>query len=307
MLVMDKISYTIYLLLQDNNLIEIEKIISDIDEKEYIYHSGMISNMLLYYIRIKNDNKINKFLEYDLKKRDYLYICNYYYDTKGVDIFMNVYKKFDWDTKDIDYMIENKLYNVLYHLNNVYVDTSMLSNSEYHGEYSNNVEKDEIFDYLLCKNMDMKNEYSGKMYDIIIDGCNIIFSSKLYSPMELLLKYINLLKGYRILLVIHKRHIKKLNVKELNVDVCFTEYKMNDDLFILKYYCLFESLVLTNDEFYDHLHGMRKQTKKTLHNRCIRYNNGVINIPRYSKCIQVRNDKIYIPVKGLNKFYELNK
>jgi hypothetical protein len=300
---MDKLSYQIYILLQDEKYDEIGELIHDINLNNN--NSGIISNVLLYYIKVKNTNKINEMLNYSLKKRDYLNICEYFYDSKGVEIFETILDKFDWETKDIDYMIENKLYKLLYCMKNIYVETSFSSNSNYVGEYNKNIKDvNEIYSYLLNKNMNMKNDINKK-YDIIIDGCNLIFSSKVYTPMELINKYLSLLNGYSVLLVIHKRHRKKLC--DINVDIYYTEYKMNDDLFILKYYCLLEdSFILTNDEFNDHLHGMRKQTKDILHDKCIRYNNFIIYFPINSKCIQIKNSAIYIPVKKTNLFYEIN-
>lgn len=302
---MDKLSHQIYILLQEEKYDEIKNIIQDLIQDIEYNHSGIISNILVYYIKTHNTNKVEEMLKYSLKKRDYLHICEYFYDTKGVDIFKHILNKFDWEIKDIDYMIEHKLYKLLYCMENIYAETSFISNSNYIGEYKRNIiDTKEIYDYLLRNNINM--EYiNTKKYDIIIDGCNVIFSSKLYTPMELINKYVSLLKEYSVLLVIHKRHRKKLS--DLSVDVCYTEYKMNDDLFILKYYCLFgDSYILTNDEFNDHLHGMSKQTKEILHNKCIRYNNFTIYFPINSKCIQIKGDNIYIPVKQSNLFYEIN-
>lgn len=295
---MDRLAREVYLLLQDNNYNEIEEKTRGI---EYANHSGMLSCMIVYYIKCDNKKQIEECLHYNLKKRDYLHICNYL--ENNVEIFLGICKRFDWETKDIDYMIENKLNKLLICMNGIYTETSYNSNCDYTGEYNKDINVKEMYNYLLKNNIDMSNDLNKK-YDIIIDGGNIIFSSSLYSPMELINKYVSLLKGYSVLLVIHKRHRKKLI--DLSVDVCYTEYKMNDDLIILKYYCLFgDSLILTNDKFYDHLHGMSKQAHEVLHNRCIRYDNFNIEIPLVSRCIQVKGEEVYIPVKNSNLFYKI--
>ena len=85
----NNISWELHKLLLNNNLEEINKIIDTI--KELDYDNGIITNLILYYIKIDNEEKINYFLKnYKLIKKYYLNII--VYNKKYLylfDIFIN--------------------------------------------------------------------------------------------------------------------------------------------------------------------------------------------------------------------------
>ena len=63
-------------------------------------------------------------------------------------------------------------------------------------------------------------------------------------------------------------------------------------------------MILSNDMFRDHLKNMDEKTKCFVDSMRIRYRNEQFIIPKYSRCIQVIDNNIYIPCK--NGFYKLN-
>ena len=114
------ISWKLHTLLLDNNLKEINEIIDNL--KEIYYDNGIITNLILYYIKIDNEEKINYFLEDNFKvklmKRDYLNIM--VYNKKYLYLFDTIIDNFELLDKDLDFVINNKL-NVLHKLDGFFL------------------------------------------------------------------------------------------------------------------------------------------------------------------------------------------
>ena len=90
---MRKIAYNIYNLLNiDNN--KILDLINIYGLDNLLLNNGCLSNLLIYYINNKDNNKIDYILsKNNLMKRDYLNITKYYYDidfNKSLKIFRNI-------------------------------------------------------------------------------------------------------------------------------------------------------------------------------------------------------------------------
>lgn len=168
------------------------------------------------------------------------------------------------------------------------------------------------------------NEF--KISKIIIDGGNILFSYNgkvCKKGYQLLLDLINYFYDQNIIpiLVIHKRHLKlnknnnvnKIIIKliKLNDEFIFrTPYNKNDDLFILFIGLSLECNIITNDNFKDHIYKFRTNEKDSEENLLEKYiedlickyyidfSNFIIEKIDYlnkSMCIQINNNKVYIP------------
>jgi hypothetical protein len=79
----------------------------------------------------------------------------------------------------------------------------------------------------------------------------------------------------------------------------------NDDDYMIYGMMIHNTMVLTNDQFRDHLKDMDLKTKCFVKSMCIKYSCNNLIIPKYSRCIQVNGDIIYIPTKDKNGFYKI--
>ena len=116
----NNISWKLHTLLLENNLEEIREIIDNIRELDY--NNGIITNLLLYYIKINNKEKIDYFLKnYKLMKRDYLNIM--VYDKSYLYLSDIVIDNFELLDKDLDFIINNKL-DILHKLDGFFLKNS---------------------------------------------------------------------------------------------------------------------------------------------------------------------------------------
>ena len=115
--IINNISWQLHTLLLNNNLKEISEIVDIIKESDY--DNGIITNLILYYIKINDEDKINYFLKnYKLMKRDYLNVI--VYDKKYLYLFDTIIDNFELLDKDLDFIINNKL-NVLHKLDGFFL------------------------------------------------------------------------------------------------------------------------------------------------------------------------------------------
>lgn len=299
----NNISWELHKLLLDNNLKEINKIIDTI--KELDYDNGIITNLILYYIKINNKNKVDYFLKnYKLMKRDYLNII--VYDKNYLYLFDFIINNFELLDKDLDFIIYNKI-NVLHKLDGYFlknncnykntIDTKLLK-LYYLDEKSiqlilNLIEKEIII-------TDKINNLLNINYDNIIDCGNIIYNNQgkiNYNNLNI----INQLNGNN-LLIIHIKHKKNLNCNILKNNIYFTPYKFNDDLYILYFFLKMKTkcFIISNDKYRDHIFNFNisEKFKNIITQQTINYNldtNIINNYLTFSNCIQVINDLIFIP------------
>jgi len=299
----NNISWELHKLLLNNNLEEINKIIDTI--KELDYDNGIITNLILYYIKINNKNKIDYFLKnYKLMKRDYLNII--VYNENYLYLFDIIINNFELLDKDLDFIINNKI-NVLHKLDGYFlknscnyintIDTKLLK------LYYLDEKSIELMLNLIEKEIIITNKINDLLkinYDNIIDCGNIIYNNQgkiNYNNLNI----INQLNGNN-LLIIHTKHKKNLNSNIFKNNIYFTPYKFNDDLYILYFFLKMKTkcFIISNDKYRDHIFNFNisEKFKNIITQQTINYNldnNTINNYPTFSNCIQVINDLIFIP------------
>jgi hypothetical protein len=302
----NNISWKLHTLLSDNNLKEINEIVDSI--KEIDYDNGIITNLILYYIKIDNEEKINYFLEDNFKvklmKRDYLNIM--VYNKKYLYLFDTIIDNFELLDKDLDFIIKNKL-DVLHKLDGYFLKNS----SNYENTINTNLLKlyylDEKSIELMLNLIEKEIIITDKLnnllkinYDNIIDCGNIIYNNQgkiNYNNLNI----INQLTGNN-LLIIHTKHKKNLNCNIIKNNIYFTPYKFNDDLYILYFFLKMKTkcFIISNDKYRDHIFNFNisEKFKNIITQQTINYNldnNKINDYPTFSNCIQIINDLIFIP------------
>jgi hypothetical protein len=171
-------------------------------------HNGIISKLLEYFINQSDEETINhmfsqidSFQDFCFMKRDYLNLCKYYYlnnKPKSIDIFIkNILSKSTHNTeyiiqsKDINFMIENKLFLLLTYIKDVFIEAScnfekFVNEDKIYCKEKINISIDSsIFDIinqnLLSENklyLDNFWSFNNKDYKAIIDGGNVLHAVK---------------------------------------------------------------------------------------------------------------------------------
>ena len=309
-------------------------------------NNGLISNLLEYYIRYDN-NMIASFIQnllkvecFTLMKRDYLKLANYYYNdnySMAESIFMNnILSKVNFNSdfilssKDIDYMIENRMYRMLEKLENIHINSNMNMNivtpqSLKLIDMSQNIRNSILqkIESMIPNNVSfLERNFGMKDFKTIIDGGSVIHNRggmiRSTSIMDLM-NITNMCE--KPIVVIHERHKKTIKMLEHvfiqnNINYYFTPTHFNDDVFILWFFLKnIGSYIVSNDKYRDHIFTLETKDKntnsqfnhilsqQTLEFNCIK--RWLQDKPMYSKCIQKINNMLYIPhVSG--KFIEIN-
>lgn len=289
--------------------------------------NGFISLKIRYLININNINQILEILKnFKLMKRDYILIITYFYNIDtllSIDILNNhILNKHKLESTDIDKLIENKCFNIIRLLDYYFVSCSYTTNidiSEYNNLCKYTIDmniKQKIFIFYKDKLKDKYfNSLISKIHDIdcIVDGGNIshMNGGKCdYKYIDKISNFIN--KNYKNpLYIFHNRHKNKLKDFLKLVNHFITPVNEYDDYYILISMILSNKPVITNDKFKDHIFDMLKnfetvdlKIKNYINENIINYNKNKINKEiKYSNCIQVIQNNIYIPTK--NGMYKL--
>lgn len=298
----------------DNNIIDCDELISKCIEQ---YSSskqnmrGLTTLLIRYYIAKHEIDEINKLLYNPyLMKRDYLTILDYYnnininnnYDNNIKYIYLNLN---ELETKDVDLLIKNNWTDLLKQFDGYMVmcsyepnviDTSILKKYKFDVSILRNKYNDRI------KNKEEIDEQL-KNVDVLIDGANMSHLGKEFD-FSILPKIINKLKklNMRPKIILHERH--DININSIKPYLIRTPMLRNDDDYMIYGMLSHNLMVLSNDRFRDHVKNMDGYTKCFVNSMRIRYSNNNIVIPKYSICIQVIDDNIYIPCK--KGFYLIN-
>lgn len=295
------IARMLHTLLETKNYIDIQKLIDEnggniaiIDSK----NKGMISNLLRFIIETDSADlkEIITYIEnkrdFSLMKRDYLKFAQYYY-SKDIAYSINIFKRIIeknmmFLSKDIDYILENKMYVLLPLLNGLFITSGIsLDSLDSTNDYSKlqlkflEVSDTELLLRLIIKQIetDYEEQYGKKRnindiishkqvdHDIttIIDAGNVIYDRFRRIDQNSLTDLVNIILETnktigKPLIVIHNRHkltlpgLKEM-LESLGFPYFFTIPKINDDLFILYFFLTLQSRVniITNDKYRDHI------------------------------------------------------
>lgn len=360
-----KLSFLLHKSLHDHNNSNILINNYKLDDLINTKHNGLISNLLNIYIYNKNDeiileiiNKTAILTNFKLMKRDYLNLINYYYNTdfdKSIYIFNNyIYMQHPaWTlscqnnlfllNKDIDFLIQHKLYKILQKLDGLFIEASnltinndLLANKMLHTlklYYLSESKKNNIIkkiELLLSSNIIKCVDsflIKNNNYNIILDAGNIIHNRKgiicdnSINDLNTIINYYNNM-NYRSLVIIHKKHIKIYpKILEIcnntNTPYYLTPYNYNDDLFIIWFFLksIHTTYIISNDKYTDHIFNLdiasfdkSLEFKYIIKQQTLNYNTEIFfieNMPTYSNCIQIIDKIIYIPY-AFNQFLSID-
>jgi hypothetical protein len=295
----------------DNNNMDCDELISKCIEQfsnSKQNMRGLVTLLIRYYIAKNNIDEINKILYNDnLMKRDYLTMLDYYltFDNNYDSNIKYIYKSLnELETKDVDLLIKNNWTDLLKQFDGYMVLCSYESNvtdttklKKYNFDVS--ILKDKYNDRI--KNKEEIDE-KLKHVDVLIDGANLSHLGKEFdfSILSKLISKFNKL-GLRAKIILHERH--NINIENIKPYLIRTPTLRNDDDYMIYGMLSHNLMVLSNDRFRDHVKNMDGYTKCYVNSMRIRYYNNNIIIPKYSICIQVIDNDIYIPCK--KGFYKL--
>lgn len=336
LIINDRSAFHFHKLLLANDNDNIKKMIETLTVNTILLsnHSGFISNFITFLI---NNNQIEDNIEkierlnIMLMKRDYLQLINYYYNNnniKAIDIFVNNVIPFNnFMSKDIDYIINNKLYKLLGFLDGLFIKSNIINDTNVNInilklKYLSDDITNDILDILKSKIGHLDKIIIRRKINVIIDGCNVIhFNNGLITKTSF-----NDIRNMIIqsretfgepLVIIHSRHIKTIPklidlFNLLNVAYYLTPPNFDDDLFILNYFLEHKTklFIISNDKYRDHIFkyslldkstNSMCQFKNIISQQTISYkysnDNDFIfsNKPTYSECIQVIDNTVYVP------------
>jgi hypothetical protein len=289
-----------------------------------------------------------------LMKRDILNYSYYYYKSdykKALDSFNYLMENYYIDSSNLDFIISNNMDRFIILLDGSYIKTTNSTNSVYLDNYDilrKYPFNQRIINDTISKIKDQLNEEKILKFNrimepyktnkkIIIDAGNILFAVNgnitLNSYIHLI-KFIKYFKNNNItpIIVIHTRHLKKTfkgNQKDKKIinaiDIIYslsdnlileTPYNQNDDFYIIYLGLFYQSKILTNDNYKDHIFNFRTNKLESDENMVENYIDDLvskynilgdsividhISSLNISKCIQIKNNIVYIPTTN-NKF-----
>ena len=323
----DKLAYILHS--ANNSTIVFEPIIENytIDKMIKTNHNGIISNLLTYFISTNNIISISYIIEFSsdiMMKRDYFHLIKYYYKDStelACDIFKTKVLQFEILSKDIDYILENELFELFNFLIGSFVKTT---NDDFPIIISPHEFKKFTISMEQMYNILKQVEEEGKITSYnnfdesithIIDGGSVIHNRNgmicKYSLSDLL----KLAKQVENpIVIIHKRHTKTIpnllyELTSNKIKYCLTPPNVNDDLYILSYFLKLgtKPFIITNDKYRDHIFKFEKsknttfglsQFKDVIEQQTINFSmleNKLIFKSPFSFCIQKITDGFAIP------------
>ena len=276
-------------------------------------NKGLISLIFQYGIIVDNTEIIESIKPYLSMKRDFLHLIVYNkQDTINcIDIFKKNINLELFLQKDIEFLIENELYFLLPCLEGMFIKLDIEGSDIYNSKLKkftlqNTMKYITIFSKKInSKIFKIFNDVISNNYDYIIDAGNILFSQTGQIGSHSIEDLKTVIATYpNSLIIIHKRHLKDKKILEVIQGKLYyaTPPNMDDDLFIILAYLKNQVNIITNDNFKDH----------TINNNYLRFHindilikytneNGKFTfnpICKYTECIQVIDDCIYIPSKN---------
>jgi len=268
--------------------------------------------ILQYGIIIDNTEIIELIKPHLSMTRDFLHLIVYNRDDvkKCRDIFKNINIKL-FLQKDVIFLIENKLYFLLPYLEGMFIKLDIEGSDIYNSKLKK-ITLENIDKYVAVFSMEIDNkilkqfnDVISKNYDYIIDAGNILFSQTGQIDTHSIEDLKTVIEIYpNSLIIIHKRHLKDKKISEVIQGKLFyaTPPKINDDLFIILAYLKNQVNIITNDNFKDHTID-NNYLRFHINDILIKYtnDNGKFTfkpICKYTECIQVIDDCVYIPSKN---------
>jgi hypothetical protein len=275
-------------------------------------NKGLISLILQYGIIINNTEIIDLIIPYLSMTRDFLHLI--VYNREDVEKCRDIFKNINLELflqKDIEFLIENKLYFLLPCLEGMFLKLDMEGSDIYNSKLKKySLENPDKYVPIFSKGIDNKilkqfNDVISKNYDTIIDAGNILHSQKGQIGSHSIEDLKTVIETYpNSLIIIHKRHLKDKKIVEVIQGKLFyaTPPKIDDDLFIILAYLKNQVNIITNDNFSDHTID-NNYLRFHINDILIKYtnNNGKFTfntICNYTECIQVIDDCVYIPSKN---------
>jgi len=268
---------------------------------------GLMTLIIRYNILRNNTIELVKLLyAEDLMQRDYMAFIEYFVD-KNNEYTQYAYSKIEeLLPKDIDLMITKNWKELIKKFDGYTVTSTFNTNIN---STDLNVLKKYTFDISIMRNryinrIKKKEEIDEQLknVDILIDGANMghLTGKFDFSILNKLIFYFEQI-SMRPKIILHERHIIK--DKKLEKYIIRTPLYRNDDDYMIYGMLMYNMMVLSNDMFRDHLKNMDGYTKCYVSSMTIKYIKNQIIIPKYSYCIQVIDDDIYIPC--INGFYKI--
>ena len=331
------IANEVYNLIQNNKLDKANNIL-DIN-KEKILNQEYLTFKIRILLNLKKYEEVYKILtnnQNKLMKRDFFeFIKIYYYIDmkKCIDLFINFVKdKYNLTSKDIDFLIDNKLFHILRLLKGYYLSTNKpgdLSNEILDlNDFKDNkiiikiIEKMNDVLYKKKINKDLWNK--GLNHDVILDCGNILnsfgtfknnkrFVSK--NSYKYLFKIITDLKLYfkNPLLIIYQEHLeinenkskgiikyinRLIDMNNIHKNILVVPKKgIDDDIFILINSLIYKIPILTNDQFRDYIDEF-KSINNDLKNFILDYTFG--HCKNNNKIYKWRKNSKRIKINGSN-------
>ncbi len=303
----NQLAYLFHKSLGNNQLIEQIIQYFNLDNLVESKNNGIVSNLLQYYIGLSNNTMIEYIVtkvelldKFQLMKRDYLHLIKYYYadEEKFIWIFNKLFSKTNHNTeaiiqtKDIDFMIENRMTKILSKLTGLFIESSLEShypivNPKYiqlktycsSANVSSHI-LESIEHELGIESKTILNNFWMKQtteFNPIIDGGNVLHSrngtigAHSLKDLENLIQMVTINVG-NPLLILHKRHIKNIpNLTQIlhnkKISYFLTPYNVNDDMFILWFFLKTnsnpKSFIISNDKYRDHIFKFETDKKKS--------------------------------------------
>ncbi len=313
-------------------------------------NSGLISNIINYFVETANTQMINhlesKIIAIGnirLMKRDYMCLIKYFYiqDYSRAQMYwvtniLGVKSKANisiLQLKDINFILENKLYKLLEYLSGLFIVSDYTGLScliTPNAQFKKFTIKSELQTYLITQLENHMGNYvkvatnfyhsQMKNQTVIIDAGNVLHGRNgkvTHESIQDLFNIIDLTQKTvgEPIIVIHKRHGKSypelidMFVK-LNIKYFQTPYNFNDDIFIMWFFAKSAGAlnILSNDKYRDHIYNYQSSAKSDdffisefaniLTEQTLSYQLSSLVIQQalpYSFCIQVVDSHVYVP------------
>ena len=318
-----------------NTLLEIKN--NGIISLLFNYYIGLTDNNTINYIINFVQSHNIQLLKRDyllLSKYNYYYNYNtaYYYFKTLLLIY-----KFNINQEDVMFLLNNNLYKLIEYLDGYFIKIkkfdiyNILPNDQYYKLKLYTIDQiistkllnfiENNIDTIILNKLEILFR-TIKLNDnpfYILDAGNIIKGTLTFHSLMYLKKIIKQIKIFteNIIVIIHNKHTKNnLDILTLfndnNILYYLTPYKINDDIFMFWFLFKFKcnAYIISNDCYKDHIFKFQEYIKNEngidiyniLSQNILKYdkNYKVKNIEKYSYCIQISNNNIYIPTDNKN-------